>query len=915
MIKDQPFALLRNGHILSTNSCNSARQNAGFNLEKYDPYLDKIRALFVPSLEHKVHSLLEEFVYSEDSRWTKRFSRFKKFINAIIVWKDCLNAEYDMEELIKTVKCIMKDELAASFLDSILLHRRLNKICHELDTLGIEDDILGSFDCWMECNHFVNPNTAENCNTRISSAAASYDAKGSTRCEKDVESLATSDVYRDGSTEPTMTSEYRARKHQQVFDSNENSPRRGIDNPSQSARDGSQNNDIIKMHGTPNENVKLFQFRDVKLEKVRNSSRLKIVIRWRYLEDRGCPTLSRSVVARIFLPCKPSDLMKRIFTADPSLTESCLIVMKRKFEISIRNVCSCLNDVLGNLDVAFIRKLRLDCKIHAGYISFKLKIGDAGNKCLFVTRVPICQNVRKRAIRQDFVVLACNSKLSSETKKSKCFKQCENDDNNDALARLDEKSEKLDDIRCSKLHRSLVKDTTIRASQNKEAKSSSEDGIVCTSIEDVSKCKDVTISCCGKLCENIAEEISDITLYTNNSEEKNAEYCRSLNSKENDYDAKCGKEAVDSLIAQNDESTRSVNDINCRCWSHKNFIAINNEAGQIFPTKNLDSFSQTADINEYDWICSSESNRNEDCNANTCSIATFVQNSERDKQLVELNCNRLSSDDVKAINKQSEDDNSLAKTEIECDSSCSCRYTDFINITVIDNTSEKSIVREASRDVGDALEIPSTNFSKTVLFENNNSAFVRAPKLKISSKDIDVDVSCSRTITWLASGDDRTVSTIAKMRDSRDDTFSSTRAFIVPRKEKRILDRTNFVKSPNRLSTLERIRSSDIPTESYFCAKNHVTPGISRKSHKLRKSKFGRCGCSSNGIDNATSATMLKYRTTSRQYRDDDDFVDARTLVMTSFRDSVDRSIEGIKYLRAKLRRVLFKNKVKTKRN
>lgn len=144
-------------YFIQTNSYNSTRQDAGFNLEKYDPYLDKIRAFFVPSLERKVHSLLEEFVYRENSRWTEQFLRFKKFINAIIMREDFLNdiAECDMEKLTKTVKCIMRDELAICLLDSVLLHRRLNKICYELDTLGIEDDILRSLDYRKECNHFM----------------------------------------------------------------------------------------------------------------------------------------------------------------------------------------------------------------------------------------------------------------------------------------------------------------------------------------------------------------------------------------------------------------------------------------------------------------------------------------------------------------------------------------------------------------------------------------------------------------------------------------------------------------------------------------------------------------------------------------------------------------------------------------
>lgn len=738
---------------------------------------------------------------------------------------------------------------------------------------------------------------------------ASCDAQGSVRCEENVESLATSDVYPDGSNERTrpMTSEYRTRKHEQVSDLNKNSSQRRVDNSDQSARDGSQSNDkIIKAHGSVNENS-----RDVKSKKIQNNLRLKIVIYWRYLEDRGCPRLSRFKVARVFLPCKPSDLMKRIFTADPSLTESCLIVMRRKFEFGIHNVCSCLNDVLGSVDAAFVRRSRLDCKICFGYISFRLKIGGAGKKYLFVMRVPICQNVRKRAIRRNFP-------SEGQTEKSSCFVYKDNDNNDDALACLGEKSERLDDIRCLKSHCNLVKDATIRASQNKRE-------IVRANIEDIPKHEDITISCCGKSCESIVEEISDIMLRTNNPEGKNAEYRKSLNSRENDRDAKKrGEEVVDSSIVKNDESTRSVNNINRQCWSRDNFLATNDKTDEIFSTKNLDGFSQIANIDECDCTCPSESNQIEDCNANTCSIASFVQNSERDKQLVELNCNRLLNDSAKAIDERPENDSASdsAKTEVECGSSCSCRYTDFIDITVVDNISEESIVR--AREIStDSLEIPSANYSRTLLsghyYRNDHATSVRTPKLRISSKDIDMDVSCSRTIIWLASGDDGTVSTVAKIRDSRD-AFSSNRALIVPKKGRQILDGTNFrvsnrarnfIRTTDKLFTLEGTRSSDTST-NYFCVKNHIASGVSRKSRKLKKSK---CRCSSHGIDDATSATILKYRAMSRRYRDDDDFVDARTLMMTNFRDSVDRSIEGIKYLRAKLGKVLFKNRVRTKRN
>lgn len=72
------------------------------------------------------------------------------------MWKNSLNriAEYDidtMEEMMRhTVKRMIKDDLI-SFLDSVILHQRLNKVCRELDALGIEDN-LRNLNVW----NFIN---------------------------------------------------------------------------------------------------------------------------------------------------------------------------------------------------------------------------------------------------------------------------------------------------------------------------------------------------------------------------------------------------------------------------------------------------------------------------------------------------------------------------------------------------------------------------------------------------------------------------------------------------------------------------------------------------------------------------------------------------------------------------------------
>lgn len=74
------------------------------------------------------------------------------------MWKDPLNrvAEYDInmiEEIMRNiVKRMIKDDLINCFLDSVILHQRLSKVCHELDALGINDNILRNLNVW----EFVN---------------------------------------------------------------------------------------------------------------------------------------------------------------------------------------------------------------------------------------------------------------------------------------------------------------------------------------------------------------------------------------------------------------------------------------------------------------------------------------------------------------------------------------------------------------------------------------------------------------------------------------------------------------------------------------------------------------------------------------------------------------------------------------
>lgn len=722
------------------------------------------------------------------------------------------------------------------------------------------------------------------------------DAKGPIRCKKAIE------AYEKTIEQPTMS------ENQQIVDTSQDFLQRTEDS---SHNEVSQNDQIESVNEEPCDAAKSF------------AKRLKMIIRKTYPEDCSCPTLSESIVTCLALPCKPRDLIGRIFEADPSLTESCFIVMKRKFLISVRNVCSCLNDILGKLDVRFTRTLCLNCEIYPGYIRFRLKSSSV-NKCLFVARISICQSVRRRTIQSNFVISICKSKLNTDAKRSKCSERyC--DDNNDILARVEEESKELDGTCCSRLDPS-VKDAAMNISD--EIGSGNREAITCT----ITNClQNFTTFSCNKSCENIAEEICDVTSQIDNLNVRDGKNHKILDSMkincENDAE-KRGRKIIDSdnsVTIMNEEITRMTDDANCVCLSSENLVETNHEVKNNFSNKDPD-FSQCDQTRSSD----KESNLgDEECNANTCSITSFVQNSEHDKQLVELNCNRfLDNDIIRAIDEGSENGSlNSAKAEIGCNSNCSSsRNVEFIDITVIDNIR----TFEESRDDLDAKTRSANHRESSKASSKNNDSLtvsIQTPRLRVSSKGISVNVSYPPV--WLASNDDGSTFTPRRVE------MMDPSALIVLRKRhkilgnKRVSDKTRGFIKPSR-SPVSRCglrlngnsESSDISTEEYLRT-SRCCRSMSKFTASDRRGEFENshnstrlsklCVSSSNDFPNVTSFTAIKYGAASRKDNDYSAKVPQAILVMTKFRDSIDRSVGRIKRLiHAKLRKILFNDGIKT---
>lgn len=127
------------------------------------------------------------------------------------------------------------------------------------------------------------------------------------------------------------------------------------------------------------------------------NSKLKIYIYKTMSTDR-CTTRDMPNVSNLSLPCKSNQLIVRLFETDPFLLDSCLILLRKRFEKDVSNACSCINDILKKFDDSMIKHFRLNCEIKHGRLDLNLvcKNGNITKSRWFLARIPTCTNVHKR---------------------------------------------------------------------------------------------------------------------------------------------------------------------------------------------------------------------------------------------------------------------------------------------------------------------------------------------------------------------------------------------------------------------------------------------------------------------------------------------------------------------------------------
>ncbi|XP_076181174.1 uncharacterized protein LOC143153640 [Ptiloglossa arizonensis] len=387
-----------------------ANNNGGFDFDKCCRYIDWIKPILGTSLENRIYSGLEELVCTQNSPNANRLSCVNGCLDAATEWIDYLDAccakniEARDAMIKKAIEYLVEDGLVTHFVDTGTLNNRTNRmVCQEPDSTITEKNIWKNMNVWrfinekdywlcQDCadvspigtslepspgiNSEIIERTINNRNSDLEVEVGSRTNEtpapsNSQRKHCDRYSLSDQTIANANSSKLPVY-----QRHSSPFNETEVHPRTNCSKKSRATM--TCNCDLTKV---PRKSSKLRVF----VHKTTNTSRSTI------------PNPPKAT--SLSLPCKPSHLIVRIFEADPSLSDSCLVLMRRKFENSVRNVCSCLNDVLGKLEDAMIRELRLGCKIRSGRIDLNLRRQGSPKDRLFLARLPTCRNVHKRVTR------------------------------------------------------------------------------------------------------------------------------------------------------------------------------------------------------------------------------------------------------------------------------------------------------------------------------------------------------------------------------------------------------------------------------------------------------------------------------------------------------------------------------------
>ncbi|XP_076398120.1 uncharacterized protein LOC143266600 [Megachile rotundata] len=382
--------------------------NDEFDCERFRLLADRIKPLLGSRLENRIHSVLEEFVCKSSSRYSRRFPRVKRCLDAIAAWLNYLDLfrakDIDEEAIKHAIECLLKDGRVTHFEDPVALNTGISRV--DPDSLT-EQNAMKNMNVWSfikEKDYWLSKTNAtcesprtkqkckkENCNSDLDVEVGSSTKEFASNKRHSTNPSCNQKI--DNTTDPKVQ-----HNQEMLFCFNENTPstKEAVEEFTLSSTEKNlKPSNCTKKCGK---------------NRCPKSPKLKLVI-YKTASTNGS-TLWNPVITRLSVPCKPSHLIVRLFEADPSLSDSCLILIRRKFEHEIRSACSCMNDILKKMDSCTIRRLRLNCQIRPGRIDLTLQ-RDSSKTLLFLARVPICLNVHKRESSCRNVGNRCESRCSN----------------------------------------------------------------------------------------------------------------------------------------------------------------------------------------------------------------------------------------------------------------------------------------------------------------------------------------------------------------------------------------------------------------------------------------------------------------------------------------------------------------------
>ncbi|XP_076303720.1 uncharacterized protein LOC143221935 [Lasioglossum baleicum] len=380
MSEDRLCAELDTNETFAETICST--NNESFDFSKYGPYIDKVKPFLVSSLEGRIYSGLKEFVCDPSSRCSKCFPCVNRWLETSAAWADYIDAFFTKdttvgEEMIKcAMKCLAKDGLVTQFTNSDGLNNGVDRMCHGLDAIVVDQNDLKSMNVCRyisEKDYWLSEGCANAASIDVIFKPPNEHLKGNGSSDLEVEVDSCSE----------RTCERSADLQQNRMNNNTLNREENI---SDCACRTENNTRCWK-------NTRNAKTCDCRIE--RRTSKLKVLI-YQTTKDNSSTGLTPVKVTNLTVPCRPSHLIVRIFEAAPSLSESCLILMRKKFENGIQTACSCLNGILRKLDNAEMKELRLVCEIRPGYIDLNLRRPRTSKPRLFLARLPTCRSHPKR---------------------------------------------------------------------------------------------------------------------------------------------------------------------------------------------------------------------------------------------------------------------------------------------------------------------------------------------------------------------------------------------------------------------------------------------------------------------------------------------------------------------------------------